>query len=116
MDQAGKSLPANDNSGAVAQAVNAAGARAHGAIERMSAAAVPAVNRVAGSAHQAVDSATQFTGGVVKSMAASADRLKVAPAQMTDECRGYVRANPLVSVGIALAAGYVLSRLLSTRQ
>jgi ElaB/YqjD/DUF883 family membrane-anchored ribosome-binding protein len=104
--------PAN---GGMARAVDGAAAQAHGAIDKLSATAIPAVDRMAGGAHRAVDSATQFASGAVESMSARADRLQVAHARMTDECRGYVRANPLASVGIALAAGYVLSRLLSSR-
>jgi ElaB/YqjD/DUF883 family membrane-anchored ribosome-binding protein len=114
MDQAGKTLPAN-GSGTVARAVDEVGARAHSAIDRMSSAAIPAVNRAASGAHGAVDSATHFASGAVDSVSAKADRLQIAHARMTDECRGYVRANPLASVGIAVAAGYLLSMLLRNR-
>jgi ElaB/YqjD/DUF883 family membrane-anchored ribosome-binding protein len=30
-----------------------------------------------------------------------------------EQCRGYVRDNPIASLGIAIAAGFLLSRLLS---
>ena len=107
--------PAKSASGVVTRAVDDAGARAHGAIDKMAAAAVPAVNRMSGGAHQAVDGATQFASGAAESIADRADRVQAAQSRVADECRGYVRANPLAAVGMAVAAGYVLGRLLSSR-
>jgi ElaB/YqjD/DUF883 family membrane-anchored ribosome-binding protein len=34
---------------------------------------------------------------------------------LTENCREYVRDNPVTSLGIAVAAGFLLSRLLSSR-
>ena len=115
MDQTGKLLPANGSSSTVARAVDVASTRAHGAIDKMSATAVPAVNRMTSGAHQAVDKIAQAAGGAADSMVAKADQLQDAQTRITEECRGYVRENPLASVGIALAAGYLLSLLLRSR-
>ncbi len=115
MDQTEMLLPANGSSGAAARAVDDASTRAHGAIDKMSASAVPAVNRMASGAHQAVDRATQLASGAADSIVAKADQLQAAQTRITEECRGYVRENPLASVGIALAAGYLLSLLLRSR-
>jgi ElaB/YqjD/DUF883 family membrane-anchored ribosome-binding protein len=41
--------------------------------------------------------------------------LKKFQVQALEKCQGYVRANPVMSLGIALAAGYLLSKLLSSR-
>jgi len=42
-------------------------------------------------------------------------QLKNAQAQALAQARIYVRDNPLAAVGIAVAAGYLLSRLLRFR-
>jgi ElaB/YqjD/DUF883 family membrane-anchored ribosome-binding protein len=34
---------------------------------------------------------------------------------MSENCGSYVRENPLASLGIALAAGFVLARLINSR-
>ena len=34
---------------------------------------------------------------------------------LVDDCSTYVRANPLASLGIAVAAGFLISRLISAR-
>lgn len=115
MDKTGMPLAATKSSGAAARAVDGASTRAHGAIDQMSASAVPAVNRMASGAHQAVDKATQFASGAADSIVAKVDQLQDAQTRITEECRGYVRENPLASVGIALAAGYLLSLLLRSR-
>lgn len=115
LDQTGKPLPTNGPGGTVARAVDNAGSKAHGAIDKMSATAVPAVSRMASGAHQAVDKATQFASGAADSLEAKAGQLQDAQTRLTEECRGYVRENPLAAVGIALAAGFFLSRLLGRR-
>jgi ElaB/YqjD/DUF883 family membrane-anchored ribosome-binding protein len=115
MDEMEKSLPANGSAGNVARTLDNAGARLHGAIDKMSASAVPAVNRAASRAHVAVDQVTQAAGGAADSLAAKADELRATQSRLTEDCRGYVRENPLASVGIALATGYLLSRALNRR-
>jgi ElaB/YqjD/DUF883 family membrane-anchored ribosome-binding protein len=35
--------------------------------------------------------------------------------RLVKNCRGYVRDNPIVSLGIAAGVGFLLSRLLSSR-
>jgi len=115
MDEIGKSLPANGSAGNVAKSLDNAGARLHGAIDKMSASAVPAVNRVASRAHVAVDQVTQAASGAADSLVAKAGEIQARQSRLTEDCRGYVRENPLASVGIALTAGYLLSRALNRR-
>ncbi|HEY5138086.1 MAG TPA: DUF883 C-terminal domain-containing protein, partial [Methylococcales bacterium] len=35
--------------------------------------------------------------------------------QFLDNCRGYIHKNPAASLGIAVGAGFLLSRLMSSR-
>lgn len=115
MDLTAKLSPTNGNSGPVAQAVDDASTSAHGAIDKVSATAKPAVDRMASGAHQAVDKIAIAASSAAESLGATAGQLKDAQARMAAECRGYVRENPLASLGIAAAVGFVLSRLLSRR-
>lgn len=82
------------------------------------------VDRAAQSAHEAIDRVAAKAGPAVERMrsaaASAAERLQgkagslgEAPDQWLDSCRTYVRENPLTAVGIAVAAGVLLSRLSS---
>jgi ElaB/YqjD/DUF883 family membrane-anchored ribosome-binding protein len=101
--------------GTVARTVSDASTTAHGAIDKVSNAARPAVDRLATGAHQAVDKIADAAGTAAESLVVRTEQLKNAHSRMTDECRVYVRANPLAAVGVALAAGFVLSRLFRSR-
>jgi ElaB/YqjD/DUF883 family membrane-anchored ribosome-binding protein len=43
------------------------------------------------------------------------EQLKKTEQQMMKNCRGYISDNPITSVGIAVAAGFLLSSLLRRR-
>ena len=87
----------------------------HRAIDKASDAARPAVDKVAASAHQMVDK----LAGAATTAAATIDQrgsqLRDAQGRLTESCRTYVQENPLASLGIAVLAGFVLSKLLSSR-
>jgi ElaB/YqjD/DUF883 family membrane-anchored ribosome-binding protein len=88
--------------------VGAAGAaagiseRAHGTIDRVSATAHDAVERAAGAATVAADR-----------LGSKSRALLAAREEWMDATRTYVREHPLQALGIALAAGYLLSRIVS---
>lgn len=76
--------------------------RAHGSIDRLSSGAHQAVDRAAGAAVIAAD----HLGAKSKALLAAGD-------EYLDVTRGYVREHPLAALGVALAAGYLLSRMMS---
>jgi ElaB/YqjD/DUF883 family membrane-anchored ribosome-binding protein len=43
------------------------------------------------------------------------ERLKDAEQHVVENCRGYVHDNPIISLGLAVGVGFLLSRLLSSR-
>jgi ElaB/YqjD/DUF883 family membrane-anchored ribosome-binding protein len=43
------------------------------------------------------------------------EKLKNVEQELADCCHSYIRDNPITSLGIAVAAGFVLSRMLSGR-
>lgn len=67
------------------------------------------------SAHEAVDKIATAASQAVDALGEKGEQLKDAEHRLMDNCNGYVRANPIASVGIAVAAGFILSRLLSGR-
>ena len=67
------------------------------------------------SAHEAVDKFSNATRQAADALGEKGEQLKEAEEHMLATCRNYVRDNPLTSLGIATAAGFLLSRLLSGR-
>jgi len=66
-------------------------------------------------AHEAVDKIATTTEQVADAIGEKGEQLKQAEQELVANCRGYVRDNPVLSLGIAVAAGFLLSRLLSGR-
>jgi ElaB/YqjD/DUF883 family membrane-anchored ribosome-binding protein len=92
-----------------------AGAGPDPATDRAFDAARPAVDRLASGAHNAVDRIAGAATQVVNTLGVKGEQLKGAEVRLMDACRGSVREHPVASLGIAVAVGFVLSRLLSSR-
>lgn len=105
----------NDGTRTLGRTVDQAGSVAHDAIDRVSDAARPMVDRIASGAHQAVDKIASAAGQAAETLGVKGSQLKNAQAQALAQTRVYVRDNPLAALGIALAAGFILSKLLSSR-
>jgi ElaB/YqjD/DUF883 family membrane-anchored ribosome-binding protein len=95
--------------------VDQASTGAHPVIDTVSDAARPLVDRLATAAHQTVDKIAGAAGQMADSLGVNGEQLQQAQARAFEVGRAYVRDHPVASVGIAIAAGIVLSRLLSSR-
>jgi ElaB/YqjD/DUF883 family membrane-anchored ribosome-binding protein len=104
-----------DGSGILKQAADLAAARAHETGDEAADAARPAMEQIASGAHQAIERIASAATQAAETLGVTGEQVKNAQAQALEQCRGYVRDHPLASLGMALAAGYVLSRLLSSR-
>jgi len=104
-----------DGGRTVGRTVDKASSGAHDAIDKISDAAGPMVDRIASGAHQAVDKIAGAAGQAAETLSVKGGQLKNAQAQALAQARIYVRDNPLAALGIAVAAGYLLSRLLRFR-
>lgn len=82
------------------------------AIERVARSAHSAVDRVAGSASSAVERMRTGVQGAMGTMSERMHDLQSNREVWVDTARERVRENPLATVGIALAAGYLLARIL----
>ena len=73
------------------------------------------IDKAVNSAHEAVDKISCATSQAADAIGEKGQQLKDAEQRLMENCRGYVRDNPVSSLGIAVAAGFLLSRLLSGR-
>lgn len=89
---------------AVARSVKPAGDSLSGALDKAGDAAAPVLKTMADVAHQA--------GEVLDHSRA---QLRDAQTSVSKACRGYVREQPLTSLGIAVSVGFALSWLLRRR-
>lgn len=77
---------------------------AHEAVDRLADKARPAVERMQGSVSGAADS-----------MHTRADQLGELQEEWMESCRSAVREHPIASIGVAVFAGMLLSKMLSSR-
>ncbi len=96
-----------------------ASSSAHAAVDSMAGAAdeaarkaKPAIDKVASMAHQAVDKAAGAAAPTAEWLAEHRDSLNATQKTLVDDTCSYVSANPLKAIGIAVVAGFLLSRVI----
>ena len=72
-------------------------------------------DKVSDSAHAAYDKIADAASQAAETLSEKGEQLKKTEQQLMKNCRGYISENPITSVSIAVAAGFVLSRLFSRR-
>ena len=72
-------------------------------------------DKLSNSAHEAYDKIADATSQAAEALGEKGEQLKKTEQQLMKSCRGYISENPMTSVSIAVAAGFLLSRLLSRR-
>lgn len=95
--------------------VKVATGAAHDSIRSMSDAAHPALDNLASNAHVAVDRAGDAATQAAKTLGARGDQINASGKRAVEKAGTFVNENPLASLGIAVAFGYLLSRLVSSR-
>lgn len=70
------------------------------------------IDTASGLAHEAID---KIADAARKALGGKDEPLSDAERQMLNDVRDYIHNNPIASVGIGAAAGFVLSRLLINR-
>lgn len=73
------------------------------------------MDKASDSAHEAYDKIASAASQAAEALGEKGTQLKNAEKQLMENCRGYIRDNPFSSLGIAVAAGFLLSRLISGR-
>ena len=114
----GSSLPGSGIPGNNDGTLNRASSSAHAAVDSMASAAdaaarkaKPAIDKVAAMAHQAVDKAAEAAGPAADWLTEQGDSLNATQKKLVADTCSYISAHPLKSVGIAVVAGFLLSRL-----
>ena len=74
-----------------------------------------AIDRVKSGAHEAVDKAADAATQAAGTIGQKGEQLRNVEQQFVEDCRGYIHKNTVASLGIAVGAGFLLSRLLSGR-
>lgn len=92
--------------------VDRASSSAHAAVDEAARKASPAIDHVAEMAHHAVDAAAQGVAPAAEWLSEHRDTFKATEQQLLADTRNYVHAHPLASLGMAVVAGFVLSRIL----
>ena len=70
-------------------------------------------DKVSQSAHEAYDKIADASSHAAEALCDKGEQLKKAEQKLMKNCCGYISENPITSVSIAVAAGFLLSRLLS---
>jgi ElaB/YqjD/DUF883 family membrane-anchored ribosome-binding protein len=73
------------------------------------------IDTVTNATHQAKEAFADASNHARETFDEKSDQLINAEQCMVKNCRGYIRDNPITSLGIAMAGGFLLSRLLSGR-
>ena len=113
------STPLVTGNGAIDTTMHKAAASMHGAVDKVASVASdavrtvnPAIDRVAHSAHQVVDSVAHAAGPTAAWMRTQGSSLKSAQQKAAADTAQAISAHPWKALGIALAAGFVLSRFI----
>jgi ElaB/YqjD/DUF883 family membrane-anchored ribosome-binding protein len=111
--------PFPNGNGEADTTLNKAAAGVHGAVDKIAGAAdgaarkvKPAIDRVAQIAHQAVNKVADVAGPTADWLSEQGDSLKATQRTVAADAGQYVSAHPWKSVGVALAAGFIISRLI----
>jgi ElaB/YqjD/DUF883 family membrane-anchored ribosome-binding protein len=73
------------------------------------------MDRLADSAHGAIDRATQTASQVAERFGEKSEELLAMKDDYVEAARDYVKENPLMALGIAIAAGYLFGKITSWR-
>ena len=120
MENTGYNTPSTSGiAGNAEGSMGRASSSAHAAVDSMAAAAdqavrkaSPAIDRVAQMAHQAVDKAAGAAAPAAEWLGQQGESLNATQRKLVDDTCKYVSANPLKSLGIAVLAGFLLSRII----
>jgi ElaB/YqjD/DUF883 family membrane-anchored ribosome-binding protein len=108
----GSSLTGDNTLGKVSSGAHAAVDSVAGAADHAARKVQPAISQAAAMAHQAVDKVADVAAPAAGWLAEQGQNLDVAQKKLVADTCDYVSANPLKSLGIAVAAGFILSRMM----
>jgi ElaB/YqjD/DUF883 family membrane-anchored ribosome-binding protein len=78
----------------------------------MSENAAATVDKIASGAHQAVDRIASAATSAASQLGVKSEEVLEVKDRLLDSAREYVRTKPMAALGIALAAGFIISRIM----
>lgn len=108
-------MSTNEMNSAVERTVDYASTSAHKAIDKASAVTRPAFDELTSGAHHAVDRLAGSATHVAESLEGKGEELQALQGRLTESCRTHLREHPLATLGMAIAAGYMLNWWLKKR-
>jgi ElaB/YqjD/DUF883 family membrane-anchored ribosome-binding protein len=72
----------------------------------------PAIDQVAAMAHQAVDRAAASVAPAVDWIGEQGESLNATQKKLVTDTSAYIAANPIMSVSVAVLAGFLISRMI----
>jgi ElaB/YqjD/DUF883 family membrane-anchored ribosome-binding protein len=84
-------------------------------VEHLSKAAGETIERVKAGTHEAVEKAADISREAAETLGEKSEQMKHLEEQFLENCRTYVHDKPVISLGIAMALGFLISRLVSSR-
>jgi ElaB/YqjD/DUF883 family membrane-anchored ribosome-binding protein len=100
-------------------ALNRASSGAHAVVNSLAEAAdgatrkaKPVIDQVAAKAHDVVDKAAATAAPAADWLGEKGESLNAAQKRLIDDTSAYISANPLMSVGVAMLAGFLISRVI----
>ncbi|HEX5342741.1 MAG TPA: hypothetical protein VFX55_09620 [Duganella sp.] len=90
-------------------------ADAHATIDKVADQVPPTTERLRAQAHTGVDKVADGVESTSERLAARGKQLAASCRNLTESSREHVRASPVISVLVAAAAGYGISKLLGSR-
>jgi ElaB/YqjD/DUF883 family membrane-anchored ribosome-binding protein len=73
------------------------------------------IDKASNFAHEAIDKLAKATSQAADNLDEKGMHLKYAEQRLLKNCQVYIRDNPVSSIGIAVATGFLVSRLLCRR-
>jgi ElaB/YqjD/DUF883 family membrane-anchored ribosome-binding protein len=90
-------------------------ADAHATIDKVADKVPPATDRLAAQAHTGVDKVADTVESTSDTLAARGKQVVESYNKFAESSRAHVRSSPVISVLVAAAAGYGISKLLGSR-
>jgi len=111
----GSTIKPGHNGGGAGRALERSAAGGHDKVALPGGTGSPTVDRMTVSAHEAVDRVSGAANRAVETLGTKGKQLNAAEKRLVAGTQKYVREHPVASVGMAITAGYLLSRIFSRR-
>jgi len=105
----------NHHDSKLTRGVDKATAGAHHKIDAAQDAARPAVDRLVHGAHATVDTIGEMATHAAETLEVKGEQIHKAKEQVVKVSGDYLHMHPVLSIGLAVAAGYLLSRMMSPK-